>query len=170
MRLPIAMILAVGLAAPALAECPVGEIEKALTVPLDGLKMTEKPVTDIQSTEGGIWRIYKDAAGTVETLIRLDGGESGMNEYRLSIVSPGAYGISALRVDYLRHAFVDNGGPNGTARRSTSFYYFCDGKVFLPPPEYGTAALAGYTEEAAANQKRMLLDKDVADLVKDLKR
>ena len=170
MRLQLAMILAVGLAAPALAECPVGEIEKALTAPLDGLKMTEKSVTDIQSTEGGVWRIYKDAAGKVETLIRLDGGESGMNEYRLSIVAPGAYGISSLRVDYLRHAFVDNGGPNGTARRSTSFYYFCDGKIFLPPPEYGTAALAGYTEEAAANQKRMLMDADVADLVKTLMR
>ena len=170
MRVPLAMILAMGLAGPALAECPVGEIEKALTAPLEGLKMTQQPATDIQSTEGGVWRIYKGAAGKVETLIRLDGGESGMNEYRLSIVSPDAYGISAMRIDYLRHAFVDNGGPNGTARRSTSFYYFCDGQLFLPPPEFATAALAGYTEEASANQKRMLLDADVASLVKDLKR
>lgn len=170
MRVPLAMIVLAGLAGPALAECPVGEIEKALAAPLDGLKMTERPATDIQSTEGGVWRIYRGADEKVETLIRLDGGESGMNEYRLSIVSAGAYGISAMRVDYLRHAFVDNGGPNGTARRSTSFYYYCNGQLFLPPPEFGTAALAGYPEEAAANQKRMLLDKDVADLVKDLKR
>lgn len=170
MRVPLAIILLAGLAGPALAECPVGEIEKALTAPLDGLKVTEQPATDIQSTEGGVWRIYRGTDGGVETLIRLDGGESGMNEYRLSIVSTGAYGISSTRVDYLRHAFVDDGGPNGTARRSTSFYYFCDGTVFLPPEQYGTAALAGYPEEAAANQKRMLLDKDVADLVKDLKR
>lgn len=170
MRIPLAIILLAGLAAPAFAECPVNEIEKAVTAPLDGLQMTEQPATDIQSTEGGVWRIYRSADGGVGTLIRLDGGESGMNEYRLSIVSPDAYGISAMRLDYLRHAFVDNGGPNGTTRRSTAYYYFCDGKLFLPPPEFATAALAGYAEEATTNQKRMLLDKDVADLVKDLKR
>ena len=47
MRLPLAMIVLAGLVGPALAECPVGEIETALTAPLDGLKMTEQPATDI---------------------------------------------------------------------------------------------------------------------------
>ena len=152
----------------ALAECPAGDIEKALTAPLDELKSKEKPVTDVQSTEGGVWRIFRKADGSLDTLIRLDGGESGMSERRLSVLSAKNYGISVTRVDYLRHAFVDDGGPNATAGRKTEYFYFCDGKLYLPPDIYATVG-QDYIRNADAAQKSMVLDQDVEALTRSLR-
>jgi hypothetical protein len=98
MRLPLAAALLFGSCTAAWAECPVGDIEKALGAPLGTLKETELPVTDVQSTEGGVRRIYRRADGALDTLIRIDGGESGMDEMRLSIVGDGAYGTAHTRV------------------------------------------------------------------------
>ena len=95
MRLTFAGTLLLATAAAASAgECPTAKIEAALTAPLGKLKMTEREVSDIQSTEGGIWRIYSVANGTAQTVLRLDGGETGMSERRLSVVDRNAYGIS----------------------------------------------------------------------------
>lgn len=160
------MFLACG---TALAECPVSEIEKALGAPLDGLKKVEREVSDIQSTEGGVWRIFRKEDGGLATLIRIDGGESGMGERRLSVVNPNAYGISVTRVDYLRHAFLEEGGPNGTAKRTTEFFYYCDGKLHLPPEQFATMG-GDYAKAGADAQKAMITDTDVADVTKGLAR
>jgi hypothetical protein len=154
---------------PALAECPVDAIGKALATPLDGLKKVERQVTDIQSTEGGVWRIYRKRDGRLMSLTRLDGGESGMSERRLSVVSPDAYGISVTRIDYLRHAFIDEAGPNGTAKRTTEYFYYCGGKLYVPPEQYATMD-GSYAQTGAAEQKAMISDRDVADVTKALKR
>ena len=154
----------------ALADCPVDSIEKALAASLDGLKKVERQVTDVQSTEGGVWRIYRKKDGRLNSLIRLDGGESGMSERRLSVVSPDAYGITVTRVDYLRHAFIDNAGPNGTAKRTTEYFYYCNGKLYVPQMEYATLDGAEYTKAGTEAQRMMTGDKDVADVTKGLKR
>lgn len=154
----------------ALADCPVDSIEKALATSLDGLKKVERQVTDVQSTEGGVWRIYRKKDGRLNSLIRLDGGESGMSERRLSVVSPDAYGITVTRVDYLRHAFIDNAGPNGTAKRTTEYFYYCNGKLYVPQMEYATLDGAEYTKAGTEAQRMMTGDKDVADVTKGLKR
>lgn len=153
----------------ALAGCPVDSIEKALSTPLEGLRKVEQPVSDIQSTEGGVWRIYRRKDGRLSTLVRIDAGESGMGERRLSVVSPDAYGITVTRVDYLRHAFIEEGGPNGTAKRTTEYFYFCGGKLHLPPEQYATMG-GDYAKAGEAAQKAMLDDKDVVALTKGLKR
>ena len=164
------MLLMFAACGKALADCPVDTIEKALGTPLDGLKKVERQVTDVQSTEGGVWRIYRKKDGRLSTLVRIDAGESGMNEKRLSVVNPDAYGIAVTRVDYLRHAFIDNGGPNGTAKRTTEYFYFCEGKLFMPPREYATMDSVEYPKAGEAAQKAMLEDKDVAELTKKLRR
>lgn len=169
MRLITATALLLGCSTAALAECPVGDIEKLLSTSLDGVRMTEKPVTDIQSTEGGAWRIYGEAGGKFRAIVRIDAGESGMNEMRLVAVNARAYGISSTRVDYLRHAFIDEAGPNGTARRTTQYFYYCDGKLYEPPTTYSTLD-GSYAEAGAVAQKRMLDDEDVASLTKPLAR
>lgn len=153
----------------ALADCPVGEIEKALDAPLDGLLKVEREVTDIQSTEGGVWRIFQKQDGSLATLVRIDGGESGMGQRRLSVVNPDAYGISVTRVDYLRHAFLEEGGPNGTAKRTTEYFYYCGGKLHLPPEQFATMD-GTYAKTGADVQKAMITDKDVADVTKGLAR
>lgn len=170
MKTLFTMIFLCCMGGAAVADCPVDAIEKALGTPLDGLKKVERAVTDMQSTEGGVWRIYRKEDGRLATLVRIDAGESGMNEKRLSVVGPDAYGIAVTRVDYLRHAFIDNGGPNGTAKRTTEYFYFCNGKLYEPPQEYGTLDSVEYPKAGAAAQKAMLDDKDVAELTKALKR
>ena len=170
MKTLFTMITMTACCGTAFADCPVSTIEKALGASLDGLKKVERQVTDIQSTEGGVWRIYRKKDGRLATLVRIDAGESGMGERRLSVMSPEAYGITVTRVDYLRHAFIDNGGPNGTAKRTTEYFYFCNGKLYEPPQEYGTLDSVEYPKAGAAAQKAMLDDKDVAELTKALKR
>lgn len=170
MRLSIAAAVMIGFCGTALAECPVADIEKALNLPLDGLKMTEQEVEDIQSTEGGVWRIYRREDGNVQSIVRIDGGESGMSERRLGIHSMVDYGIAVTRVDYLRHAFIEEGGPNGTVKRTTEYFYFCGGKLHLPPADYATPDLAAYSAAGQGAMDTMVRDKDVADLTKGLAR
>ena len=169
MKYLLVVILLLGFSTATRADCPVADIEKALAVPLEGLRKVERAVTDVQSTEGGVWRIYRRKDGRLTSLLRIDGGESGMSERRLSIVSPKAYGIAVTRVDYLRHAFIDNGGPNGTAKRTTEYFYYCGGKLYVPPMEYATLDGAVCTKAGEDAQKAITADKDVADVTKGLK-
>lgn len=170
MKLTLASVFIIASAAAANAECPVSDIEKALAQPLPPMKMMEREVSDIQSTEGGVWRIYRGTSGNVHSIIRIDGGESGMGERRLSIVDGKAYGIAVTRVDYLRHAFIDDAGPNGTAKRTTEYFYYCGGKLFLPPADFATPDLAAYAKAGAEAQKTMVMDKDVAEFTRALAR
>ena len=43
-------------AAPASADCALDSITAALESPVDGLKLLARPVSDVQSAEGGEWR------------------------------------------------------------------------------------------------------------------
>ena len=165
-----AVLLLASASLAAAAECPVTAIEKTLAAPLQDMAMTEREVSDIQSTEGGVWRIYAGPEGKVHSIVRLDGGESGSSERRLSIVDGEAYGISVTRIDYLRHAFIDEAGPNGTAKRTTEFFYVCGGKVYLPPAQFATPDLEAYAQAGAAAMRTMVEDKDVADVTAGLKR
>ncbi len=171
MRLPLAAAcLVLGAGTATAAECDLGAIEKALSSTLGGLKMIEREVTDVQSTEGGAWNIYREKDGRVHTIIRIDGGESGMGERRLGIVGRKAYGIAVTRVDYMRHAFLEDQGPNATAARKTEYFYFCDGKLYLPPAAAAMFDIEAYAASGRDAQKAMILDKDVADFTKGLAR
>lgn len=170
MKLPLSLLILVALSTVAAADCPVDKIEAALASSVDGLKKLERDVSDVQSTEGGVWQIYREADGRVHSIVRIDGGESGMGERRLSIVGRKTYGIAVTRVDYLRHVFVEDAGPNGTAKRTTDYYYFCDGKLLLPPADYFMGDLEAYKAAGTEAQKAMVLDKDVADFTKGLAR
>lgn len=172
MRISAAMIVLAGLADPALAQCQVTEIERGLLAPLEGLQETTFDTTLETSRMGGEWKIYRDAGGKLHTIIRSDFDELGRMEYRLSIISPSLYGISVLDVEYLRnlHAQEEDGGEFGIAKESKTYFFFCDGQLHLPQREFGIREPAIYVEEGINSQKLMLLDKDVADLVKDLKR
>lgn len=162
------VLLAMPLAGAA-ADCPLDRIEQALASPLTGLKQLDREVSDVQSTEGGIWQIYREKDGRVHSIIRLDAGESGRNETRLSIVNRQTYGIARTRIDYIRHAFVEE-GPFGIARRTTEYYYFCGGKAHVPSESGAMVDLVDYPKAAAEAQKLMVLDKDVADFTKGLAR
>jgi hypothetical protein len=152
------------------AGCDTGKIEAALASPVDGLKKLERDVTDIQSTEGGVWQIYREQDGRVHSIVRIDGGESGRSERRLSVVNRKAYGIAVTRVDYLRHAFIETAGPNGTAKRTTDYYYYCEGKLLVPPNDVAMFDTEAYAKAGDDAQAAMVKDKDIADFTKGLAR
>ncbi|MGE3831674.1 MAG: hypothetical protein AB7F76_11835 [Parvibaculaceae bacterium] len=148
------------------ADCPLADIEKVLNAPLDGMKPIEKEVSDVQSTEGGGWQIYKDKKGRVHSIIRNDYGESGRGEIRLSILDRKAYGIARTRYDYIRHAFLE--GPFAIAKKSTDYYFFCDGKVYLPAADAAMVDLDRYPKDAAEAQTATVGSPDVAEFTKGL--
>jgi hypothetical protein len=169
MKRTACLLAALAFAGPALADCDVDAIARALESPLAGLKPFEREVSDVQSTEGGVWRIYREKDGRLNTIVRIDGGESGMQETRLGVVNRKTYGIAATRVDYLHHAFIE-GGPNGTAKRTTSYYYFCDGRLYVPSGDGVTIDTEQYPKDGMTARKLMLDDKDVAEFTKGLRR
>lgn len=170
MKSALALALLVASTMPAFAGCDLEPIEAALGASTAGLKQLDRDVSDVQSTEGGVWQIFREKDGRVHTIIRIDAGESGRNETRLGIVNRKNYGIAATRIDYLRHAFAEDAGPNATVRRTTDFYFYCDGKLYLPPEGYSMIDAAAYRTTGESLQKIMILDKDVADFTKGLAR
>jgi hypothetical protein len=163
--------LLIGLCGPALAaECPLAEIEKALAAPLDAMKPLERDASDMQSTEGGVWAIYREKDGRVNTITRGDFGESGRNEYRLSVVNRETYGIAAKRIDYIRHAFLEDQGPFAFHKVTTEYFFFCGGKLYLPGETGATMDLAQYKKDGAGMQAIFLSSKDIAEFTKGLKR
>jgi len=166
-----AFALLLGLCGPALAaECPLSEIEKALAAPLDKMKPLEREVSDIQSTDGGTWSIYREKDGRVNTITRGDFGESGRNEMRLSIVNRDTYGIADTRIDYIRHAFLEDQGPFAFHKVTTEYFFYCAGKVYLPGETGATMDLGQYKKDGAEAQAKFLSSKDIADFTKGLKR
>lgn len=151
------------------ADCNLNAISEALEAKLDAMKPYERDVTDVRSTEGGVWQIYREKDGRLNSVIRIDAGESGMQETRLSVVNRQTYGIASTRVDYLRHAFVEE-GPFGIARRTTDYYYYCDGKAYVPPESASMVDLEQYPKAAAELKAQMLDDKDVTEFTKGLTR
>jgi hypothetical protein len=161
--------LAMFITAPAFADCPLDKIEAALASPTDGLKLLEREVSDVQSAEGGVWQIYREKDGRVHSIVRIDAGESGRSEIRLSPVNRKTYGIASTRIDYIRHAFVEE-GPFGIVRRTTDYYYYCGGKPYVPSGNSTTVDREQYGKDALEMQSRMVLDNDVADFTKGLAR
>jgi hypothetical protein len=168
MRTVIAATFLLLAASPAGAECRIFDIETALASSLDGLKKLERDVSEFQSTEGGVWEIYREADGRVHTIIRIDAGESGRLERRLSVVNRKTYGIAVTRIDYLRHAFAEEAGPNGTAARKTDYYYYCDGALYVPPEGFAMLDIAAYSKAGKEAAAALVKDKDVADFTKGL--
>jgi hypothetical protein len=164
--LALALILAVPAAH---ADCDLDAIAKALEDPLGAMTPKEIEVTDVQSTEGGVWEVYREGDGRLNTIIRIDGGESGRQDTRLSVVSRDTYGIASTRTDYLRHAFIEE-GPFGIARKTTDYYYFCGGKPHVPGESGAMVDLVEYPKKAMELRAIMLDDKDVAEITKGLTR
>jgi hypothetical protein len=145
--------------------CNLGSIAKRLEESLDGLRKLERDVSDIQSTEGGIWQVFREKDGRVHSIIRGDYGESGRNELRFSAVNRSDYGIASTRFDYIRHAFVDTETPFAIVKRTTEFYFYCGGRPYLPPPASSTVG-DDYERQAIEARNAVLDAKDVSDFTK----
>jgi hypothetical protein len=167
-KMPALLVVFAAGAAQA-AECDLDSISEALDLSLAKMKPVEIEVADVQSTEGGIWEIYRETGGRLNTVIRIDAGESGRNETRLSVAGRAAWGIASTRFDYNRHAFAENGGPFAYAKKTTEFYYFCGGMLYTPPPEWTTTG-AEYVKAAGEAKDMFFEAKEIEGFVKGLAR
>jgi hypothetical protein len=154
--------IALLLALPVAQACDLDAITRRLEEPLGELRVVEREVRDVQSTEGGVWQIYREKDGRVHTILRIDAGESGRNELRFSAASRRDYGIVETRFDYNRHAFVDIDSPFAVVRKTAVYYFFCGGKLYLP--RAGIAHLPeGYEAGGRAAKAQILEAGEIAD-------
>ena len=162
----LCLLLQLGSAGPA-QSCDLDPLTAALAAPLEQRQALEFEVAVPQMTEGGVWRIYRDNTKNVTDILRLDGGESGRIETRLSFAGPRLYGISRTRFDYIRHAFLE--GPFAIARVETHFYYFCGGKPYAPPQDSTMLDNPVHVKEAEAARAGFLRAKEIAAYVGGLR-
>ena len=149
------------------ATCDLNAITTALEASLADMKPKEIEVSDVQSTEGGVWNIYREKDGRLNTIVRIDGGESGKNETRLSVANRKTWGAASTRFDYIRHAFADDGSPFAYVKKTTDYYYFCDGRLYTANPTWSTVG-EEYVTAAAGVKDTFFKAKEIAEVVKGL--
>ncbi|SMQ71988.1 hypothetical protein SAMN06295905_1974 [Devosia lucknowensis] len=91
-------------------------------------------VAEIQSTEGGEWKVWRDADGDTNEVARIDYGEMGRLETRMVVESTDAYAVLATRYGYAAPIYVEGAM---TVRVETDIYMFCDGELLTPPEDFG---------------------------------
>lgn len=62
------------------------------------------------------------------------------------------------------------GGSNGTLKRTTGYFYFCGGKLHVPPEQFATVDVKEYAKAGEEARGLMLGSKEIAEATKGLKR
>lgn len=146
MRAALAALMALVMAAPASA-CPGTRLASLIAASSLGKLAAEIDVADVQSAEGGNWRVYLGtASGKPVNIVRSDYGETGRLEHRLVIASPEDYAIIRTRLSY-SSSIADPNMKTSVAERS--IWTFCGGKLQDPAGATG-AALSKLRNEASA--------------------
>ena len=121
------------------AACPLDRLTRIASEPLKGLHRTDQALSEVISTEGRRWQIYRRRNGTLHSIIRLDLGETGRAELRASFATPDEFVIVATTV---RYKFpLPNTKPGISSTESTR-YFFCRDLVYIPA-SLGDDALGG---------------------------
>src|SRR5262245_6605458 len=63
--------------------CPLSQLTQRLAETPKNLKTVEVPVAEVQSTEGGVWKVRLSPSGKVHSVQRIDYGETGLGETTL---------------------------------------------------------------------------------------
>lgn len=149
---------------PALAsDCPIPDLEMAGEASLNAMKPLEIEAAEQRSVEGGTWQIYREKDGRVHTIVRIDGGESGRVETRLSVLNRHAFTIGERNITYNRNYAHE--GPFFFASEERKNYYFCDGKLV------GTETGGEDYEKAGRELRDLFLNaKEIAGFTKGLAR
>lgn len=165
----------------AFAECNPWKIEQALSNQLENIQPKDIPATNVASTDGGLWRIFREPDGRLNTIIRYEFGESYRREIRLSVINRSTYGIAVSNIRYLYEYPYFDAESNGVSIRNISYFYYCDGKPFLRNnesfPNYrefnlhsGFENQNAYSDEALKIRNEFIDDPDVQEITKGLRR
>jgi len=145
--------------------CDGGPLFELMDAPLPLQAGETFDVAEVQSTEGGEWKVYFAPDGkTVQNLERHDYGEGGRWAARLIVSSPDAYAIRNTTYGY---SAPNNVSGATTIREETDIFIFCAGKLHLPEEEFG---LDPEYRKKAAEALKTFDAPEVAKYVSGLKR
>lgn len=126
------ILLVLSCATPALACNP--DLFARLDLPLREAADVALDVSEVQSTEGGEWKLWQGSDGSTDEVARIDYGEMGRLVTRLFMDGATDYGITQTRYTYSVPIYVEN---SITTRIETDIFLFCDGKLLLPAEDFG---------------------------------
>lgn len=112
--------------------CPLDRLRQIVKEPLTGYEVREVAAAERRSTEGGVWRLYFHSNGQLHSVVRIDFGETGQWNARISFIDARNFGIvdRVLRYDLPI-------SPNRSvqiADESSTTYLFCDyDKLVIAP-------------------------------------
>lgn len=153
----LAAFLLAASTSPALA-CNPALLER-LDQPIEEQADETREVAEIQSAEGGEWKIWTTAAGGTAEVARIDYGEMGRSQTRLLIESEDAFAITRTLYRYSVPIFAEG---SMTVRVETDIYMVCDGKLLAPGEDFGVDP--SYAEAADA-ARAVFRAEEIADLV-----
>lgn len=157
MKRTLIAILVFSATSPAIACSPA--LFERLDVPLREEADSSRDVAEIQSTEGGEWKIWQGADGATEEIARIDYGEMGRSEARLLVEGPNAYAITRTLYRYSVPIYVEG---SMTVRVETDIYMFCDGELLEPSEDFGSDPEYAASAEAA---RAVFRAEEIADVV-----
>jgi hypothetical protein len=163
--LAVQALLSIAAAAPLLA-CPIEKIAHATREPLDRFKKIEVEARKWRSLEGGHWLIYLRQDGVPHSIVRIDYGETGQWQVRVSFVDKQTFGIVVTTLRY--DAPIDPSRQARVVESVSTEAFFCDKSnlVYVQAnPHDELSALAAIREAKA--QKAMLFEaEEIAQYLK----
>ena len=112
------------------AACPLDALANLASEPRRDLRQEEVPVPHRQSTEGGIWHVYRRADGTGHSIVRTDYSETGRLEQSASFLTRENFTVIERYFEYRQPLWHDATGE--VSRVSSIQYFFCGGVPYLP--------------------------------------
>ncbi|GEM_PF-3432530 len=153
-----ALLIAIISASPALACSP--SLHERLDQPLRETADDTFDVSEVQSVEGGEWKVWQRPDGSgAEEVVRIDYGEMARLETRLVIDGPDDYAITQARYLYSVPMYLEG---STVVRIETDIYMYCDGALVLPSEDFGVFPdYVAKADEAAATFRAEEIAEDV---------
>lgn len=126
------------------ADCPLLKLAQLLVKMPKGLKAVEVPLEQIQSTEGGFWKVFVTSSGRTHSIERTDFGETGRWHTSLVLLNRQNVAIRNVMIRYREP--IGSGRPVKIATRTATDYFVCGDTVYAPArasaPESAAEAMA----------------------------
>lgn len=114
------------------AACPVASLTAKLDQSLRKLTVRQVDVSERQSTEGGVWRIFLTRAGKVRLLQRSDYGETGQWQASLALTDRNNFVIRAVDTKYREPINAER--TTIISSKTSREYVFRDDGSYVPAP------------------------------------
>jgi len=146
--------LAAALHVPPVFACSVDELKKVAEDQLDRLpsSMVHEPeARNGESNASAMWQMFEGQSGTPHSFVFTYFGHIGQTKVRLSFLNRRDFVIVETKIGYAEPVTAENRSGKFKVE-APQFYFFCDGRLKLPP---GTPDAAEITEKTNAWRKEL---------------